>query len=403
MIGVEAADMPDIVQAVGGAGKAGHYPCGGHGVCVYDTGHPPGARPVPAGEDRMHDQVSAQAMQACFRQVLELCAVGPGENVAVLSEGDLAQDYSEQFLAAAATLGAETARVNVAAAGEAGPEARIANLCASALASDAAAMRTLKEADLVIDLMLLLFSREQIAIQTAGTRMLMVVEPFEILARLMPTRMLRARVEAAEARLHAATELRFTNTAGTDVTYTLERFSGPPPACILTEYGYTDTPGRWDHWPSGFLASTGTATGVEGRVVMDVGDLVLPWKSELRAPVSFTIRDGRVTAIDGGDDARRLREYIEGFEDPRAYAVSHIGWGMNEHARWTVDVPGIAMEARACYGNVLFSTGPNTEFGGDNDTACHLDLPMRNCSLWLDGEIIVKDGDLVPADLRARP
>lgn len=401
MIGVAAADMVDIVQAVVRTGKAGHCPCEGHGVCVYDTGHPPGVRPVSAGEVRMHDQVSAQAMQACFRQVLELCAVGPGEKVAVLSEGDLAQDYSEQFLAAAVTLGAETARVNVAAAGEAGPEARIANLCASALASDAAAMRTLKEADLVIDLMLLLFSREQIAIQAAGARMLMVVEPFEILARLMPTRALRARVEAAEARLQAATELRFTNAAGTDVTYTLEQFKGPPPACILTEYGYTDTPGRWDHWPSGFLASTGTASGVEGRVVMDAGDLVLPWKSALRAPVSFAIRDGRVTAIDGGEDARRLREYIEGFADPRAYAVSHIGWGMNEQARWTVEVPGIAMEARACYGNVLFSTGPNTEFGGDNDTPCHLDLPMRNCSLWLDGEIIVQDGDLVPADLRA--
>lgn len=349
----------------------------------------------------MTTPVAPARMQAVFSEVLELCAVGPGERVAVLSEGDLLQDYSEAFLRAAAALGADTERVNVAAGSAAGAEARIARLEQSALATDEAAMRTLMDADLVIDLMLLLFSREQIRIQQAGTRMLMVVEPFEVLERLMPSRALRARVEAAERRLAAARTLRFTNDAGTDVVYELEQLTGPPPACILTEYGYTDTPGRWDHWPSGFLASTGTATGVEGRVVMAAGDIVLPWKEFLAAPVEFHIRDGVVTAIDGDDDAQRLREYIEGFGDPRAYAVSHIGWGLNPDAGWIVDVPGIGMDSRAAYGNVLFSTGPNTEFGGDNDTACHLDLPMRNCSLWLDDELIVERGAVVPADMRA--
>lgn len=349
----------------------------------------------------MTDTAVPATMDACFRHVLQLCGVAPGQRVAVLSEGDLAQDYSETFLRQAAALGAETARVNVGAGDNAGPGARIANLGASTLGADQASMRTLCEADLVIDLMLLLFSREQLAIQAAGARMLMVVEPFEILSRLLPTRAQRARVEAAERRLAAATTLRFTNDLGTDVRYELEALTGPPPACILTEYGYTDTPGRWDHWPSGFLASTGTARGVEGRVVMAPGDIILPWKEMLDEPVTFDIRDGMVRAIGGGEQARRLNAYIEGFDDPRAWAVSHIGWGLNEHARWVADVPGIAMESRAYYGNVLFSTGPNTEFGGSNDTPCHLDLPMRGCSLWLDDELIVERGDLVPPDLRA--
>ncbi len=349
----------------------------------------------------MTSRYDPHELQTTFASVLELCAVGPGEKLAVLSEGELLQDYSEAFLRAGEALGAETERVNVAATGNAGAEARIADLGTSALAGDTAALATLQQADIVIDLMLLLFSREQIEIQRAGTRMLMVVEPFEVLRRLMPSRALRARVEAAERRLAAASTLRFTNDAGTDVSYTLAALDGPPPHCILTEYGYTDTPGRWDHWPSGFLASTGTATGVEGRVVMAPGDIVLPWKVHLETPISFTIRDGRVTAIDGGADARRLREYIERFEDPRAYAVSHIGWGLNADARWTVDVEGIGMDSRARYGNVLFSTGPDTEFGGDNDTPCHLDLPMKDCSLWLDGEPILRHGEVLPADMRA--
>ena len=36
---------------------------------------------------------------------------------------------------------------------------------------------------------------------------------------------------------------------------------------------------------------------------------------------------------------------------------------------------GIGMDGRAYDGVVLFSLGPNLEFGGTNDTKCHMDLP----------------------------
>ena len=54
-------------------------------------------------------------------------------------------------------------------------------------------------------------------------------------------------------------------------------------------------------------------------------------------------------------------------------------------------LPRMGMELRSFYGNVMFSTGPNNELGGPNDTASHLDIPMRNCSLFLDGDIAVKE------------
>ena len=47
-------------------------------------------------------------------------------------------------------------------------------------------------------------------------------------------------------------------------------------------------------------------------------------------------------------------------------------------------------------------TGPNQEFGGGNDTQCHVDIPMRNCSLFLDDEPIVVDGDVVVQEMKAR-
>lgn len=60
----------------------------------------------------------------------------------------------------------------------------------------------------------------------------------------------------------------------------------------------------------------------------------------------------------------------------------------------------IGMDALSFYGNVLFSTGPNTELGGTNDTPCHLDMPLRGCTLKLDGKVIVENGTLVPPELR---
>ena len=334
-------------------------------------------------------------LTALFRRNLALCEVGPGQTVAVLSEGDQLRDYAQASLAAARDLGADVADVHIPSNGAEDPAVRIANIGQNALGAHPQALQACMDADMVVDHMLLLFSHQQIAMQEAGTRILLIVEPVEVLERLFPTVEMRERVEAGERRLGAAQQLRFTNDAGTDVTYTLD---GKP---ILTEYGYTTEPGRWDHWPGGFLATLAADRGVNGRVVMDADDIVFPLREFTGERIVFEISGGVVTEIGGGARAARLRDFIESYDDPRAYAVSHIGWGLNHHCIWQPDLPGIGMDGRAHYGNVLFSLGPDTEFGGDNDTPCHLDLPMQKCSLWIDDEQIVRGGAVVPEDMRA--
>jgi len=216
---------------------------------------------------------------------------------------------------------------------------------------------------------------------------------------MRPTPDLRRRVEAAQELLQGASTLRFTNPAGTDVTYRLGAYP------VMTQYGYTDTPGRWDHWPSGFVFTGGADDGVDGTVVIAPGDILLPFKDYVRDPVTITIEQGRILDIRGGVEAQLLNDYVDGFgDDPGKYGISHIGWGMMREARWSgmaTDRRSIQMEARSFYGNVLFSTGPNTELGGSNDTPCHLDVPMRGCSVFLDDEPVLVDGDLVVDDLRA--
>jgi 2,5-dihydroxypyridine 5,6-dioxygenase len=92
-----------------------------------------------------------------------------------------------------------------------------------------------------------------------------------------------------------------------------------------------------------------------------------------------------------------MREYFAAWNDRDAYAVSHVGWGMNPAARWDAltrydrnDVNGT--ELRAFAGNFLYSTGANEVAG--RHTLGHFDLPLRSCNIELDGEPVVGEGRL---------
>jgi 2,5-dihydroxypyridine 5,6-dioxygenase len=197
--------------------------------------------------------------------------------------------------------------------------------------------------------------------------------------------------------LGGASTLRFTNPGR------LRRHL-PDRLPVKAQYGFVDRPGGWDHWPSGGLVITGGEDdGVDGRVVVAPGDILLPFKRYVAEPIAFTIEAGRILAIEGGVDAALVRQYMADFDDPDAYGLSHIGWGIDERAKWSAlatDQRGHGMELRAFAGNVLFSTGPNELFGGPNHTQCHLDIPMRNCSLYLDERPIIVDGEIVVEAMR---
>ena len=116
--------------------------------------------------------------------------------------------------------------------------------------------------------------------------------------------------------------------------------------------------------------------------------------------MTLRIENDYVRAIEGGGmDADMMREYFAAWGDAEAYAVSHVGWGMNAGARWDAmtfydrrDFNGT--ELRAFAGNFLYSTGANEVAG--RHTLGHFDLPLRNCTVALDGRMVVDTGRLLP-------
>jgi len=228
----------------------------------------------------------------------------------------------------------------------------------------------------------------------------MVVEPPEVLARLMPSEDDKRRVMAADARLRVARSMYVTSKAGTDLILPLGQFG------TLPEYGYADEPGHWDHWPSGFISTWPVERAAQGKVVIDIGDMLFPIKRYVEtSPIILEVQDGYITQIDGGFEAKYLRRYLESYNDPEAYAVAHVGWGLQAQASWTAlgtrdKQQSLGMDARSFYGNFLFSTGPNAEAGGRNHSACHIDIPMAGCTIMLDDEPVVIEGVVIDPEQR---
>lgn len=267
----------------------------------------------------------------------------------------------------------------------------------TALKGNRPALEALKASDFVIDTMLLLFSPEQEEILKTGARMLLACEPPEVMMRMKPTPDDARRAGAAAARFARARTLAVTSLAGTDFRCDVGRYP------ILKQQGFVDKPGGWDHWPSCFVATWPNEGSAEGTIVIDTGDILLPFKRYAREPIRVRIEGGRIVAIEGGFEAEYLRSYMESFDDPDAFAMAHVGWGLHNRAHWTTlglydREAGLSMDARSFRGNFLWSTGPNTEAGGTRDTPCHMDIPLRGCSLSLDGEPMTVDGRLVQPD-----
>ena len=336
-----------------------------------------------------------------FVQQFDACAVRPDETAVVLSEAGSRADLVDAARLALGSLGAAVAEVVVPTPPQTGPVAIRSTGASQALAGHRSVVAALATADFVADCTVegLLHAPELGTILAGGARVLMISnEAAEVFERLAHDPTLRERVQRGKARLAAASTLTVTSPAGSDLHVDLEG------AIRAGSWGWVDEPGDIAHWPGGLVLCFPAAGTVNGRLVLAPGDVNLTFKEYLRDAVTLTIEDDHIVDI-GGDsvDADLFRSYLGAFGDREAYAVSHLGWGMNPAARWDAlalydkaQVNGT--ELRAFAGNFLYSTGANEVAGRFTDG--HFDLPMRGCTVALDDEPVVIDGvlqgDLAP-------
>jgi 2,5-dihydroxypyridine 5,6-dioxygenase len=330
-----------------------------------------------------------------FAEVFARCKVGPSDSCAILSESQSRPLNVQLAELALQRLGARPFHVVVPTARQNAPVPVRSTGASNALQGFAPVTAALSASTFVADCTVegLMHSPELPAVLKGGARVLYISnEHPDVLERLAPSPADEQKVRAGMRRLREAKRMTVSSTAGTELEVSVEG------ARVGGVWGYTEKPGTLSHWPGGLCLCFPSAGSVNGRLVMAPGDLNLTFKRYLESSILLTVENDYVTRIEGdGLDAELMRDYFAAWDDREAYAVSHVGWGMNPNARWGAlvmydrrDVNGT--EQRAFAGNFLYSTGANEVAG--RHTLGHYDLPLRNCTVRLDERTIVERGVL---------
>jgi leucyl aminopeptidase (aminopeptidase T) len=181
--------------------------------------------------------------------------------------------------------------------------------------------------------------------------------------------------------------VRVTAPGGTDFTTSIEGRRGG-------EDIWSRTPGIASGGPS-VEVNIGPLEGTtNGRLVVDGSGTGIGLIEE---SIVITLQNGTATSIEGGAEAQKLREMLEKAGSPNSYNVGELGIGLNPMGRLT----GNIMEDESTYGTCHVALGNNVSYGGKNPAPTHLDLIIRQPTIEVDGQVVVREGtQLVMEDVK---
>jgi len=342
----------------------------------------------------MLDRIEGKWIDA-FVRTFQLCRVQPGDVVAILSETQSRAINVHLAELALLRIGARPFNVIVPTPAQAAPVPVRSTGSTHSIGGLAPVVKACSMSTMVVDCTVegVMHAPEMHDIRRDGARILYVSnEHPEALERLAADPSMKARVAKGRELLRGCTDMHVRSDAGSDLHVDMRE------AMVGGNVGWVDEPGQLASWPGGINSCFPRQGAVNGTLVLDEGDINITFKRYIERPITLIIEDDFVQEVRGkGLDADLMRSYFEAWGDRNAYGASHVGWGMNEAARWDAlvmydkrDTNGT--EQRAFAGNFLYSTGANPS--ANRYTLGHFDLPVRNCTITLDGKVVIDQGKL---------
>jgi hypothetical protein len=174
-------------------------------------------------------------------------------------------------------------------------------------------------------------------------------------------------------RLEGANELRVRGRAGTDLKLRVGGRRWLSDATPLE-------PGGVANYPGGEIFVAPHSDGADGVLVVD---LTVPFTVEglVDEPVVLRFERGRVTSIEGGEAARRLRELVDR-AGRGADVIAELGIGLNPAVAPRGHVMLDEKAARTAHVAIGRNTGV---FGGDNEASIHVDCVFADPVIDADG------------------
>ena len=172
---------------------------------------------------------------------------------------------------------------------------------------------------------------------------------------------------------------RVTTPAGTDVTLPIEGIRA------IASKGLVLEPGQFGNLPSGEAYLMPQERLSQGVVVVDGAMAGMGIIED--APIRIDVEDGMAVRIEGGREARRLRELMDA-AGPQARTVAELGVGTNDRATIT----GTILEDEKILGTVHVAFGNNASMGGTVNVPFHLDGVLLRPTLVVDDHVLLEEG-----------
>jgi leucyl aminopeptidase (aminopeptidase T) len=192
------------------------------------------------------------------------------------------------------------------------------------------------------------------------------------------------RARQAIRALAQARWVRVTSPAGTDVVVHIE---GRPALEVTPIKQRGQMMGPIPLWAEVAFAAVEDKT--EGRIVIDGIMMGIGVKGHVTNPIVLEVRGGRVVSIEGGDEARKLREVISGVQN--ADVIGEFAFGTSHRS------PFGSPSEKGRLGTVHFALGDNHNAypGGRNVSVLHLDGVCLNATLQIEDSrsFILRDGE----------
>lgn len=165
---------------------------------------------------------------------------------------------------------------------------------------------------------------------------------------------------------------------GARLTMSLDNRQGIPSTGIYHKKGQAG------NLPSGEAYIAPVEGSAEGEIVIDGSFAGI---GTLQAPLKLMFAQGVMVDVEGpeGDELLSLLG-----DEPLARNLAELGIGTNDRAR----VTGVVLEDEKVYGTAHIALGSNDTFGGQVAAGIHLDGVMMAPELYLDGQLVLRDGQL---------
>ncbi len=173
-------------------------------------------------------------------------------------------------------------------------------------------------------------------------------------------------------------KMRITTNLGTDLTFISKDRE------IFKDEGILINRGDFGNLPAGEVDFSPLGGSTNGVYIVDGSHAGIGKVNELR----FTVKDGFVKKIEG-DNADKLIRLLNSVKDKNAYAIAEFGIGTNEKAIIT----GNILEDEKVKSTCHIALGNNKSYGGKIDVPIHLDGVIRNPTIFVDDEEIIRNGE----------